>query len=330
MKIYNVLDLFSGAGGFSLGFNNNPNFSIKVSIDNNKKLSETYIKNFPNVKHFNRDISNFSDEEIKEINEKNKIDVIIGGPPCQGFSLAGSNGRLEKKDERNELFLAYLKFVRIIKPKIFLMENVSRLLKHNKGKTFKEIVTLFENEGYSILYKILDTSDYGIAQVRNRIFIVGISKNNNFKFPEKISKKLTVKEILEDLPILNNGEKSNIPNHNAMKHSEQMLEKMFYVKEGGNREDIPENIRPKTGDARKYIRYDGDKPSVCVTGDMRKIFHYNQNRALTNRELARLQSFPDNFIFYGSSISIQQQIGNAVPPKLSELFSLKVKEYLDE
>ena len=114
-----------------------------------------------------------------------------------------------------------------------------------------------------------------------------------------------------------------------MSHSEQMLEKMSYVKDGGDRNDIPEELRPKSGDVRKYIRYDSTKPSVCVTGDMRKIFHYNQNRALTCRELARIQSFPDSFVFEGTSIQIQQQIGNAVPPKLANLLASQAKEALE-
>ena len=110
-----------------------------------------------------------------------------------------------------------------------------------------------------------------------------------------------------------------------MKHTEQMLKKMKYVKDGSGREDIPKNLRPKSGDIRKYIRYNSKKPSICVTGDMRKVFHYNQNRALTVRELARIQTFPDNFIFKGSSISQQQQIGNAVPPKMARSIAQTIK-----
>ena len=140
---------------------------------------------------------------------------------------------------------------------------------------------------------------------------------------------MTIKEAIDDLPKLESGESSDIPNHIAMNHSKQMLEKMKYVKDGGNRLDIPEEIRPKSGDLRKYIRYDSKKPSVCVTGDMRKIFHYNQNRALTCRELARIQTFPDNFVFLGNSGKIQQQIGNAVPVKLAEQIASQVREVLD-
>src|SRR5699024_152403 len=140
--------------------------------------------------------------------------------------------------------------------------------------------------------------------------------------------KISVKEAIKDLPALANGEKSSIPNHSAMKHTKQMLEKKYYVTDGGNRNDIPEELRPKSGDARKYIKYDSSQPSVTITGDMRKIFHYEQNRALTSRELARLQTFPDSFVFEGASISVQQQIGNAVPPKLSEGVAKNVRKSL--
>lgn len=329
-KKYNVIDLFSGAGGFSLGFKNTGYYNIVLSIDNNEKLSKTYEKNFKDVKHLTRDILSFNKKEIKDLIGEQEIDVIIGGPPCQGFSLAGNIGRMGKNDDRNKLFLGYLKFVRTVNPKIFVMENVARLVTHNKGKTFEVIRNLFEEIGYNIEYRILNSKDYGVPQERRRVFIVGTRENKKFEFPLKQEEIKTVKEAIGDLPKLESGENSEIPNHNAMKHSMQMLEKMRYIKDGGNRDDIPENLRPKSGDVRKYIRYSSKKPSVCVTGDMRKIFHYEQNRALTPRELARLQSFPDNFIFYGTSIDIQQQIGNAVPPLLAEKISLKVKEYLDD
>jgi DNA (cytosine-5-)-methyltransferase len=330
-KKYNVIDLFSGAGGFSLGFKSSGYFNILLSVDNNKNLSETYEKNFKNVKHLTRDILSFNEKEIKELIKDKDVDVIIGGPPCQGFSLAGNIGRLEQNDERNRLFLGYLKFVKVVQPKIFIMENVARLITHNKGETFKVMKEYFKKAGYNIEYEILNSKDYGVPQERRRVFIIGKKGNKKFKFPKKEIKIKTVKEAIEDLPALKSGEEnSSIPNHNAMKHSNQMLEKMSFVKDGGNREEIPEILRPKSGDVRKYIRYKSDAPSVCVTGDMRKIFHYNQNRALTPRELARLQTFPDDFVFYGTSINIQQQIGNAVPPLLAKKISLKVKEYLDD
>lgn len=322
-----VLDLFSGAGGFSLGFSQAKDFDIQVSIDFDDKLSTTYVQNFPNVKHYSRDILSFTDEEIKLLNESYHFDVIIGGPPCQGFSMAGNIGRTQAQDDRNDLFKGYLKFVSIIRPKLFVMENVARLATHNKGQTLNNIINEFTTLGYKVNYKILNAMNYGVAQNRSRIFIVG-TLEDGFDFPEQQDKFLSIKDVIDDLPKLKSGEKSDIPNHQAMTHSAQMLEKMSFVKDGGSRMDIPESLRPTSGDIRKYIRYNSAEPSICITGDMRKVFHYSQNRALTNRELARIQSFPDNYIFAGSSISVQQQIGNAVPPKLAEAVALQVKKFL--
>ena len=329
-KQYNTLDLFSGAGGFSLGFLKSGAFNILLSIDNNPKLSITYEKNFNFIKHINRDILTFDDMAIQELQKKYNFEVIIGGPPCQGFSLAGKIGRMELQDDRNKLFLAYLNFIRNSKPKIFIMENVATLARHNKRQTLKEILECFSNIGYDVKYEILNAKDYGIAQNRSRIFIIGTLTHNTFVFPKKENTEVTIKKAIDDLPNLSSGEKSQIPNHSAMIHSSQMLEKMSYVKDGGNREQIPLAIRPKSGDIRKYIRYDSTKPSIAITGDMRKVFHYSQNRALSARELARIQSFPDDFIFYGNSIDIQQQIGNAVPPLLAEKIADQVKFFLDE
>ena len=329
-KKYKILDLFSGAGGFTLGFLQSGSFDILLSIDNNQKLSITYEKNFQNIKHINQDITTFKDEDIQKLQNQYNFEVIIGGPPCQGFSLAGNIGRKELADDRNLLFLSYLKFIEIIKPKIFIMENVATLAKHNKGATLKFILDSFVAIGYKVKFKILNASNYGLAQNRNRIFIVGTINNNTFEFPEEKKEEISIKDVISDLPQLRSGENSNIPNHIAMTHSKQMLEKMGYVKDGGNREQIPADIRPNSGDIRKYIRYDSTKPSITITGDMRKVFHYEQNRALTCRELARIQSFPDNFIFYGNSIDIQQQIGNAVPPLLAKQIAIQVKSFLDD
>lgn len=329
MKKYNYIDLFSGAGGMTLGFDNK-NFNNILAVEFDNDFANTYKKNFPNHNLIVKDIKAISNDEIKKLIGKRKIDVIVGGPPCQGFSLAGKIGRTFIDDERNRLFKEFVRFVDVLKPKLFVLENVAAMEKHNNGKTIQEIVNSFKQLGYTIKYKILNSADYGVPQERRRIFIVGIKGNkNNFKYPTIKKKKITIKEAIDDLPKLKSGETSNIPNHNAMNHSKQMLEKMKYVKDGGNRNDIPEELRPKSGDIRKYIRYDSKKPSVCITGDMRKVFHYDQNRALTCRELARIQTFPDSFIFLGKSGKIQQQIGNAVPVKLAEQIASQVKEVLD-
>jgi len=176
---------------------------------------------------------------------------------------------------------------------------------------------------------VLNSADYGVAQVRKRVIFIGSRVTNEIVFPSPIVNKFkSVKEAIDDLPILESSQTSTIPNHKAMNHTEQMLRKMSFIPDGGDRTSIPLSLRPTSGDVRKYIKYSSSKPSVTVTGDMRKIFHYSQNRALTVRELARLQSFPDSFIFKGKSISQQQQVGNAVPPLMAEEIAKSIVEMI--
>ena len=312
------IDLFSGAGGFSLGFDNK-GFKNVFSVDIESSFCETYNHNFPSHNLFQKDICSVTDAELKYLKEYDEIDVVIGGPPCQGFSIAGNIGRKFIEDPRNRLFKEFVRVVKVVEPTYFVMENVARLYNHNKGNTRKEIINDFENLGYKVECKILNSADYGVPQVRKRVIFIGTKNSQKILFPKKeIDRYVTVKEALSSYPKLESGQVSKIPNHIAMAHSEQMLYKMSFVSDGGDRNEIPEQIRPKSGDVRKYIKYSSEKPSVTVTGDMRKIFHYEQNRALTVRELAKLQSFPDDFVFKGSKISQQQQVGNSVPPKMAE------------
>ncbi|WP_374399435.1 DNA cytosine methyltransferase [Flavobacterium sp.] len=324
----NYIDLFSGAGGMSLGFDQ-AGFNNIFSVDIEPSFCETYKTNFPKHNLIQKDISKLSNEEIKSLIGNQIIDVIIGGPPCQGFSMAGNIGRKFIDDSRNQLFREFARIVEIVQPSYFVMENVARLFTHNKGETKKEIIELFKKMNYNVDCKVVNTADFGIPQVRNRVLFIGNRISNNIVFPTKtVDKPISIKEAIDKLPKLKSGEKSKIPNHISMKHSEQMLEKMKYVSDGGNRNEIPELIRPKSGDVRKYIRYKSTEPAVCVTGDMRKIFHYSQNRALTVRELATLQTFPLDFIFKGSTISQQQQVGNSVPPILAKEIALTIKKMM--
>lgn len=329
---YSYIDLFCGAGGLSVGFDK-AGFENVFSVEFNPEFAKTYKKNFPSHKLLVEDIRDISNETVKELVGNREIDIIIGGPPCQGFSIAGNIGRTFIDDERNRLFKEFVRFVSEVNPKMFIMENVAAMATHLKGKTIRDIVVAFENAGmgYKVKWEVLNTVNYEIAQERRRIVVVGVRSDldTEFIYPAHSTTIKTIKDVIGDLPPLKSGEQSSVSNHIAMSHSEQMLEKMSYVKDGGNRYDIPEELRPKSGDVRKYIRYDSTKPSVCVTGDMRKIFHYEQNRALTCRELARIQSFPDSFVFEGTSIQIQQQIGNAVPPKLAHLLAEQAKGALE-
>ncbi len=327
---FNYIELFSGVSGISSGFEME-GFENIFSIDFDKQTCQTYKKNFPNNKLIEKDIKDLTKKEILDLTEGKEIDVIVGGTPCQGFSIAGNLGRTFVDDPRNHLFKEFEKVVRVVRPKFFIIENVARVYTHNKGKTREEIVNLFEDLGYNVNCDILNSVDYGVSQIRKRVFFIGNRLGLKNKFPERnVEKNKTVKEAISNLPKLSSGETSNIPNHEAMNHSEQMLKKMSYIENGGSRYQIPEDIRPTSGDPRKYIKYEKDKPSICITGDMRKVFHYSQNRALSVRELARIQSFPDNFIFLGNKISQQQQVGNAVPPLMAQAIAKILKEVLNE
>ncbi|MFM2343994.1 MAG: (cytosine-5-)-methyltransferase [Pseudomonadota bacterium] len=328
IKKPNYIDLFCGAGGMSLGFDQ-AGFNNIFSIDIDHNAGSTYKLNFPNHNLIIKDISELTNEEMTILTHGYTVDVIIGGPPCQGFSMAGNIGRKFIDDSRNYLFKEFARIVETLKPKYFVMENVARLFTHNNGNTKKEIIDIFRKINYNVDCNILNTVDFGIPQIRNRVLFIGSRISDNIIFPKKNGHKfISIKEAIDKLPKLNSGEKSDIPNHVSMKHSEQMLEKMKYILDGGDRKQIPELIRPKSGDIRKYIRYKSTEPSVCITGDMRKIFHYSQNRALTVRELATLQTFPLDFIFKGPSISQQQQVGNSVPPALAKEIGLVIKSMM--
>ena len=311
------VDLFSGAGGMSLGFDM-AGFENVFSIDCDRDSCRTYRENMPAHTLIESNIESLTNDRILKITNGREVDLVIGGTPCQGFSMAGNIGRRFIDDPRNHLFKEFARVVRLLRPKFFVIENVARLYTHNNGRTRSNILSLFAKIGYDAECRVLNAADFGIPQFRRRILIIGNRLGLENKFPRPThTEYIPIKTKIESLPALRSGESSSIPNHVAMNHTVQMLEKMSFVQDGGTREMIPKYIRPRSGDVRKYMKYDSNLPSVCVTGDMRKIFHYSQNRALTVRELARIQSFPDDFVFYGSSISQQQQVGNAVPPKLA-------------
>ena len=333
-----IISLFSGAGGMDLGFIK-AGFEICFANDIDSNAVKTYKKNIGG--HIIE--GNISEMFMNnyEIEKYQKIDVIIGGPPCQGFSIAGKIARSFKDDERNSLYKEFIRVVDVIKPKIVVMENVANLYTYKKGKIKDEIIKNFKDIGYEVEAQILNSANYGTPQIRNRVFFIGKRKDTSikFNFPTPLVTQdnyKTVREAIGHFPKLLSGEKNiNYFNHESMNHTKQMLEKMSYIKDGGNKLEIPNKYGIIKGDARKYIRYNSLKPSFCITGDMRKVFHYEQNRALTVRELATLQDFPETFEFIGTKISQQQQVGNAVPVNLAYavakcIMSAFQMEYKDE
>lgn len=325
------IDLFSGSGGFSLGFDR-AGFKHLFSVEYDHEICETYRYNFPGHNLIECDITQLSDETIQNLVQGKTVDVVIGGPPCQGFSMAGNIGRKFVDDPRNHLFKEFVRVVKDVRPRCFVMENVARLYTRLNGQTRDEIISCFEALGYVVEARVICAADYNVPQKRNRVLFIGRftdDKKATISFPKKSKLPApSIKDAIGKFPPLESGQSSNIPNHEAMVHTPQMLEKMSYVKDGGGRTDIPEKIRPTKGDIRKYIRYDSSKPAICITGDMRKVFHYSQNRALTVRELAAIQTYPDDFIFLGNKIKQQQMVGNSVPPILAEAIAKAVKEML--
>ena len=326
-----VIDLFCGCGGLSYGFMK-AGYDIVVGIDNWKDAIETF--NYNHAKNVGKvlDLSNAKPDEL-EI--KNNIDVIIGGPPCQGYSIAGKR---IIEDERNELYKSFVKFVDHYKPKAFLMENVPNIISMGKGAVKEQIIKDFEKLGYKVVYKILMASDFGVPQNRRRAFFVGLKNGEEFEFPEQIViDKVTSEEAISDLTedsildgtaypfppkskfqtTIRNGNKV-VFNHEITNHKEQTVEIISMVPDGGNYKDLPKELHQTRKVNIAWTRLNSQKPSFTIDTGHRHHFHYEYNRVPTVRESARIQSFPDSFIFQGSKTSQYKQVGNAVPPMLAE------------
>jgi DNA (cytosine-5)-methyltransferase 1 len=338
-KNYKVVDLFCGAGGLSLGFKKE-NFDIIYALDNDETAIKTYNNYFGNHGHCS-DIEKIKKELL--FRDEKRVDVIIGGPPCQGFSV---QRRGRDKDKRNNLVLEYARLVLDLKPKIFLMENVSGLLS-KRGKlvmeTFKKRIS---RAGYSIFIEKINAADYGVPQNRVRVFLIGVHKNktlNDFEFPvpakKHIDNTLTVRDAIFDLMKVERGE---IPNHIGDKLSEKNLRRIRSITQGQGRDSLPEELQLPCHTKNKghrhldtYGRMSWDEPSPTLTArfdsfSRGRFGHPVLDRSITLREGARLQTFPDNFIFFGNKVDVAKQIGNAVPPKLAQILAKSIKNALDK
>jgi len=329
-----VLDLFSGCGGLSFGFEK-AGFKIIAGVDNWKDSLVTFEKNHHDTKTILLDLDKFKPKEIAN-KVGNKIDVIIGGPPCQGFSISGKRN---PDDPRNNLYRGFVKTVAYFKPKAFVLENVPNLVSMSGGKIKDQIIKDFSVLGYDVKYKILLASDYGVPQNRRRVVFVGVLGKNIFEYPKAISlkNKQTCFDALCDLPenSITDGSINKIKpksdyqklmrikidkiyNHEVSQHSEKTVSIIALVPDGGNYKNLPEHLKETRKVHIAWTRYNSKKPSPTIDTGHRHHFHYNYNRIPTVRESARLQSFPDNFIFQGSKTSQYKQVGNAVPPLLAE------------
>lgn len=341
----NCIDLFCGCGGLSLGFEK-AGINVLVGIDAWKDAITTFNYNHKNSKGICADLSTLEPKEIeKELNGKS-VDLIIGGPPCQGFSVAGKR---IVDDVRNKLYKNFVRFVEYYKPQAFIMENVPNILSIGGGIVRDSIVKDFSDLGYKVVYQVLTASNYGTPQNRRRAVFVGFKNGFEFKFPEKtVEKLITSSEALSDLPenSLEDGtpypiaskcdyqklmrcNSDKVYNHQITEHSERTKEIIALVPDGGNYKNLPEELQQTRKVHIAWTRLNSQKPSFTIDTGHRHHFHYKWNRIPTVRESARIQSFPDDFIFLGTKTSQYKQVGNAVPPLMAEAIAKKIKESLN-
>ena len=344
-KQYTFIDLFSGCGGMSLGFEMS-GFKGLLAIDNWKDALITYEYNRNGAKTLCADLSLLSPQKVKSIYNIHNVDVIIGGPPCQGFSVAGKR---IVEDKRNKLYKSFVDFVMCFRPKAFVMENVPNILSIGGGVVRDSILKDFEKLGYTVNVQVMTASDFGVPQNRRRAVFVGFSDGTMFDFPHALDlPKVTSYEAICDLPEkgLSNGESYPIKaqneyqryarknsmgvyNHEITIHNDRTKKIIAMVPDGGNYKDLPLELQQTRKVHIAWTRLCSSKPSFTIDCGHNHLFHYKYNRVPTARESARLQSFPDNFIFCGNKGSQLRQIGNAVPPLLAEAISNQIKKKLE-
>ncbi len=389
---YRCIDLFAGAGGLSEGLSE-AGFHCLFANEVMPVYAQTYMKNHIGTKVLTADIRTIDAKDVmRDLGlERGELDLIAGGPPCQGFSINAPVRSNE--DSRNHLFKEYLRFVETFAPKAILIENVPGLVSFEKGATLHAIIEALANYGYGADVHILGAAYYGVPQMRWRTIIIGLRGKEvpaevfpapmfhapirpNFtttfagkqlvKFPsaEALARFTTVEEAIGDLPHLECGEKGEavkdyacepqcdyqknmrigtggVYNHEAPKLSQTNIERLKFIKPGGNWTDIPFDMLPKGMQrARKSdhtMRYGRVRPDGLASTILTKcdphwgaFFHYSQDRSFTVREAARIQSFPDHFVFCGNTAEQFAQVGNAVPPLLAKAIGLSIINVLNQ
>ncbi|WP_034583723.1 DNA cytosine methyltransferase [Helicobacter pametensis] len=349
-KTFSVADIFCGCGGLSFGFSQHQNFNILWANDIDKEAILSYKKNHPNTQTFCCDIAKLKDKDIENLGE---IDILLGGPPCQSYSTLGKR----KMDDRANLFREYLRILKLVNPKIFIFENVVGLLSMQKKQLFSYICEEFKKSGYHIQHSVLNSVHYGVPQIRERVIVVGISEtfSHSFTFPKpNLERVVTLKEAIGDLPQIKSGENGNhlgylfkanndflrfvqkaqnLTEHESPKNNPKLIAIMETLQDGQTKDDLPISIRPKSGYVNTYAKMWWNAPAPTITRNFStpsssRCIHPRDSRALSIREGARLQSFPDDYIFCGSSTSKKLQIGNAVPPLMSLALSNAVFHFL--
>lgn len=337
-----AIDLFSGAGGLSLGLET-AGFDVALAVDWEPDSIQTHANNLGG-RALVADLTNVSGAQLLELAGIAEVDLLAGGPPCQGFSVQRRGGM---HDERNRLVFEFMRFVDELRPRAFLMENVAAI-GGPRGKDFLQALTQQAAAlGYAVRSQILDAADFGVPQHRRRLFLVGILDGDPLLFPAPTHNPdtwATVRGALAGLPdpFSDPEAAARFPNHARDNISAKNRERISYVPEGGGREDIPEDLRlpchrvsvETAGHRGVYGRLWWDRPSGTITTRCNsftrgRFAHPSENRNITMREAARLQGFPDTFAFHGDKVSVAHQVGNAVPPPLAAAVAAEIHDALN-
>ena len=321
------IDIFSGAGGLSLGAEM-AGTSIMFAVEKDKYAAETYRYNHNHTPIVCDDIHNIDPlQHITPIGAGDQL-IVFGGPPCQGFSTSNTVTR-NMQNPNNSLFEEFLRFVSVLQPDWFLFENVEGFYRFEKGAIRNKVKHCFEELGYTVNDAIVIASDYGVPQHRNRFIMVG---NHNGQMEDSLPYRCYAKEASEYAQLMRHGSRTSKQNY-VSKNADYVIERYKYIGQGKNWKAIPEELMQNYANKANchsgiYKRLNPNEPSVVISNYRKNmLIHPYQDRGLSVREAARLQSFPDKFIFKGTLMHIQQQIGNAVPPLLAKAVFEKILEY---
>jgi DNA (cytosine-5)-methyltransferase 1 len=314
-----AISLFSGSGGMDLGFLKTRKIDVVLANDYNKSACESYKHNIgDHIIH----------GDIKDLKNLPEADLVIGGPPCQGFSTA--NPKRAFDDPRNLMFKEYARIIKEVEPKVFVLENVSGMMTMKGGDVFKLIKKELKSCGYNLYDKLLNAKDFGVPQSRRRVFIVGVRKDykQKFKFPDPIIKDenyITVGETI------NTSIKEKDKNHSIGKLTELNQERLKHIPPGGSMRNVPEHLQNNSDLNRSMRRLHPDKPShTIVHNNCDHYYHPTEERRITIREMARIQGYPDSYMFKGSKSEQSRQVGNSVPVDFGFAIAKEVMAFFEE
>lgn len=352
------VDLFAGAGGLSTGIEN-AGFELVHAVEVDEDAVASFAGNREGLepKDLSRDIRDIDSDEVPDIVGRDHVDLVAGGPPCQGFSEVVSP---DGSDERNHLFTHFIDWVEELQPEAALFENVRGMQNTANGKFLDAVKEAFDRIGYDVTHRVVTSADFGVPQLRHRLVVLATKQGHTPAHPLEgfeinPVEKPSVLDGISDLPEVAASEEATeydaepetvlqtdlradseeLVHHQAANHTDDLVKMISHVPDGGNKADIPEELQPTSGYHNSYSRLKSDEPAVAITSNMSKpssarCVHPFQDRGLTPREGARLQTFPDTYHFEGGLVSIRKQIGNAVPPYLAESLGYFLKESVYE